>query len=190
MWAAERGATKRMGARTCGRSGATLERRQRRGGAICTTVQFSSATTRTCAWPKNGRSSTTSVSSGSSAWRERRSGLPGSKTARDSGRRHLLDGVGRVPQRAWIHAIGIKFQHGIVELACARRRLGQVIEILEVFPRLPDVAGSIVVSRHLVPGDHGPRLERLELGESGDPFKPARFVGLAEKGMNSVVHGI
>jgi hypothetical protein len=51
-------------------------------------------------------------------------------------------------------------------------------------------AGIIGVFRYFVPGDHCNRIQGLELVERGNPLKPALPVGLAEKGMNSIVDGI
>src|ERR1700730_1579233 len=102
----------------------------------------------------------------------------------------LLRGVCATPKRARIDTIGIEVEHRVVELARRRRRLVQADKVAGIFPRLADDAGIIVVFWHLVPGDYSLRLQGLKLVERGDPLKPALPVGLAEKGMNSIVDGI
>jgi hypothetical protein len=54
---------------------------------------------------------------------------------------------------------------------------------VKVLPRLGNVAGIVVVFRHLVPGDHGLRFQSLKLVERGNPLKPALRIGLAKIGM-------
>jgi len=61
---------------------------------------------------------------------------------------------------------------------------------VKVLPRLGNVAGIVVVFRHLVPGDHGLRFQSLKLVERGNPLKPALRIGLAKIGMDAVVDRI
>src|SRR5260221_11148680 len=102
----------------------------------------------------------------------------------------FLGGVGCAPKRARVDAVWIEFEHGVIELTGVRSCFVQAVEIAKGLPRLANDTGLIVVSRYLVPGDHRFRFQGLKLVERRDPLKPARFVGLAEKGMNSVVDGV
>ncbi len=102
----------------------------------------------------------------------------------------LLRGVCGTPKRTRIGTVRIELEHRVVELARSRRRLVQGNEIPDILPRLADDAGIIGVLRYFVPGDHCNRIQGLELVERGNPLKPALPVGLAEKGMNSIVDGI
>src|SRR6202040_1138787 len=102
----------------------------------------------------------------------------------------LLRSVCGTPKRARIDTIGIEVEHRVVELARSRRRLVQGNEIPDILPRLADNARIIRVFRYFVSGDHCNRIQGLELVERGNPFKPALPVGLAEKGMNSIVDRI
>src|SRR5258706_12560145 len=77
--------------------------------------------------------------------------------------RLLLGGVCRAPERARVDAIGIDFQHCVVELARSRCCRIQAVEIAKVLPRLGNDAGIIVVFWHLVPGDYSLRLQGLIL---------------------------
>jgi hypothetical protein len=78
----------------------------------------------------------------------------------------------------------------VVELARSRRCLVQGNEITDVLSRLADDAGIIRVLWYFVPRDNCHRIQGLKLVERGNPLKPAMPVGLAEKGMNSIVDGI
>src|SRR5260370_11602696 len=102
----------------------------------------------------------------------------------------FLRGVCCAPERAWVGAIGIDFQHRVVELACGRGCCIQAIEIAKVLPCLGNDARIVVILRHLVPGDHGFRLQGFKLVERGNPLKPALRVGLAKIGMDAVVNSI
>jgi hypothetical protein len=102
----------------------------------------------------------------------------------------LLRGVCGTPKRARIDKIGIEVEHRVVELARCRRRLVQGDKVAEIFPRLADDAGIIGVLWYFVPRDNCHRIQGLKLVERGNPLKPALPVGLAEKGMNSIVDGI
>ena len=76
------------------------------------------------------------------------------RSPRDSVSRLLLASVCRAPERARVDAIGIDFQHCVVELARGRCCRIQAVEIAKVLPRLGNDAGIIVVFWHLVPGDY------------------------------------
>ena len=78
----------------------------------------------------------------------------------------------------------------VVELACGRGCCIQAIEIAKVLPCLGNDARIVVILRHLVPGDHGFRLQGFKLVERGNPLKPALRVGLAKIGMDAVVDSI
>jgi hypothetical protein len=65
--------------------------------------------------------------------------------------------------------------------------LYSAIEIAKVLPCLGNDARIVVILRHLVPGDHGFRLQGFKLVERGNPHKPALRVGLAKIGMDVVI---
>src|ERR1700726_3433898 len=88
----------------------------------------------------------------------------------------FLGSVGPAPKRTRVDAIGIDFQHRVVEFA---RGLGcriQPIEIAKVLPRLGNNMGIVVILWHLVPGHHRSGFQGLKPLECGDPLKPALCV--------------
>ena len=102
----------------------------------------------------------------------------------------FLRGVCGAPERAGIDAIGIDFQHRVVEFARGLGSRIQAIEVAKVLPRLGDDARIIVVLRHFVPGNDGFRVQGLKLIERGDPLCPTLCVSLAQIGMDAVVDDV
>lgn len=80
--------------------------------------------------------------------------------------------IGTAPKRARIDAIGIEFQHPVVEFARSLRRLVQTDKVADVSPRLFDVLGIVIVLRHLMPGNDRARVQRLDLVKRSDPLEP------------------
>jgi hypothetical protein len=94
------------------------------------------------------------------------------------------------PKRTRIGANRMELEHRVVEFAGRRRRFIKSIEIAQVLPSPPDVAGIVAVFRHLVAGDDGCRLQSREFVERGDPFESALRVSLGKIRVNSVVDDI
>src|SRR5258706_897016 len=91
-------------------------------------------------------------------------------------RRSLLGDICGPPERAWVGASGIDLQHRVVELARGRCRRIEAVEVAKGLPPLSHDAGVILGTPPLLPRDHSPRVQGLQLLEPGEPLKPAPCV--------------
>src|SRR5580700_6606322 len=98
--------------------------------------------------------------------------------------------MGTAPKGAWIDAIGIEFQHLVVEFARSLRRLVQTDKVADVSPRLFDVLGIVIVLRHLMPGNDRARVQRLDLVKRSDPLNPGLLIRLDKVWMNAIVNRV
>jgi hypothetical protein len=96
----------------------------------------------------------------------------------------------RSPKGAWICAVRVELEHGIVKLAGGRCRFIQTIEITKILSCFCNDVRIICIFWNLVSSNDRLRIERFELIERRDPFEPALLIGFSEVGMDPVVHRI
>jgi hypothetical protein len=81
-----------------------------------------------------------------------------------------LDRERRCPQRIDVHAQRVPFQHLVVEVARRPGRVGELIEVANVLPRLLEDSRTVFIPGPLVSCNYRARLQRFDFVERSDPF--------------------